>query len=81
MVLVAGLIVYEAARAGLEIFEATPLQIKIAVTSYGRANKEQVTRMVRLLTEVEKNKTSDDELDAIAVALTAFAGFSTLRAR
>ena len=68
-----GVVIYEAVQARLEIFEATPLQIKIAVASHGRADKEQVMRMVRMLVDIEKSKASDDELDAIAIALTAFA--------
>ena len=68
-----GVVVYEAAKAGLKIFEASPPQIKIATTGYGKANKEQIIKMVKILVEIEKNKTSDDELDAIAIALTAFA--------
>ncbi|MBU0998814.1 crossover junction endodeoxyribonuclease RuvC [Patescibacteria group bacterium] len=68
-----GVIIYEATRAGLEVFEASPPQIKIATTGYGRANKEQVIKMVKILVKVDKNKKSDDELDAIAIALTAFA--------
>lgn len=68
-----GVIIYEAARAGLKIFEASPLQIKIAVTGYGRASKEQIIKMVKILVDVEKSKTNDDELDAVAIALTAFA--------
>lgn len=68
-----GVIVYEAVRAGVKIFEATPLQIKMATTGYGRANKTQMMKMVKILIEINKDKTSDDELDAIAIALTAFA--------
>ncbi len=68
-----GVIVYESSKAQLKIFEATPLQIKIATTGYGRADKKDVMKMVRLLVKVEKTKTSDDELDAIAIALTGFA--------
>ena len=68
-----GVVIYEAAQAGLKIFEASPPQIKIATTGYGRANKEQMIKMVKILVEIEKGKTSDDELDAIAIALTAFA--------
>ena len=67
-----GVVVYEAAQAGLRIFEATPLQIKVATTGYGRSDKTQINKMVKLLVEIEKNKTSDDELDAVAIALTAF---------
>ena len=68
-----GVVIYEATCAGLKIFQASPPQIKIATTGYGKANKEQVMRMVKILVEIDKNKKSDDELDAIAVALTAFA--------
>ncbi|MDE2399505.1 MAG: crossover junction endodeoxyribonuclease RuvC [Patescibacteria group bacterium] len=68
-----GVVIYEAVQVELKIFEATPLQIKVATTGYGRADKNQIMKMVQMLVEVEKNKTSDDELDAIAIALTAFA--------
>ena len=68
-----GIVVYEASKTGLKVFEASPPQIKMATTGYGRANKEQIMKMVRILVEIEKNKASDDEMDAIAIALTAFA--------
>ncbi|MEK7219235.1 MAG: crossover junction endodeoxyribonuclease RuvC [Patescibacteria group bacterium] len=67
-----GVVVYEASCAGLKVFEASPPQIKMATTGYGRADKTQITKMVKILVDIEKNKTSDDELDAIAIALTAF---------
>lgn len=68
-----GVVIYEASRAGLKIFEASPPQIKIATTSYGKASKEQVMKMVKILVNIDDSKKSDDELDAIAIALTAFA--------
>ncbi len=75
-----GVVVYECAKAHLKIFEASPPQIKIATTGYGRASKADINKMVKLLVDVntqisrEKNgRESDDELDAIAIALTAFA--------
>ena len=68
-----GVVIYESARAGLKIFEASPPQIKVATTGHGGSDKEQVMKMVRLLVEIDKSKNSDDELDAIAIALTAFA--------
>lgn len=70
---VRGVVLYEAVLAGLKIFEASPPQIKLATTGYGKADKNQITKMVKMLVEMDKNKTSDDELDAIAIALTAFA--------
>jgi crossover junction endodeoxyribonuclease RuvC len=68
-----GVIMYEAARGGLQIFEATPPQIKVATTGYGASDKKQMIKMVKMLVKVDDSKTSDDELDAIAIALTAFA--------
>lgn len=68
-----GVIINEAQKAGLRVFEATPLQIKVATTGYGRADKSQIIKMVRMLVKIDENKCSDDELDAIACALTAFA--------
>ena len=68
-----GVVIYEASLEMLKIFEASPPQIKIATTGYGKANKEQVMKMVKILVDISELKTSDDELDAIAVALTAFA--------
>jgi crossover junction endodeoxyribonuclease RuvC len=68
-----GVVIYEASLAKLKIFEATPLQIKVATTGYGRSDKTQINKMIKILVEIDKNKTSDDELDAIATALTAFA--------
>ena len=68
-----GVAVYEAAQAGLKIFEASPPQIKIATTGYGRSDKAQINKMVKILVDIDESKKSDDELDAIAIALTAFA--------
>jgi crossover junction endodeoxyribonuclease RuvC len=68
-----GVVIYEAKKAGLQIFEASPPQIKIATTGYGRADKTQVMKMVKMLVEIDNCKKSDDELDAIAIALTALA--------
>jgi len=76
---VRGVVIYECKSAGMKIFEASPPQIKIAITGYGKANKEQVMKMVKILVEIDKPKPSrggqesDDEMDAIAIALTASA--------
>jgi crossover junction endodeoxyribonuclease RuvC len=70
---VRGVVIYEASSSGLKIFEASPPQIKIATTGYGKANKEQIMKMVKILVQIDNFKKSDDELDAIAIALTAFA--------
>ncbi len=70
---VRGVIIYESISANLRIFEASPPQIKLAVTGHGGASKEQINKMVKMLVDIDKNKKSDDELDAVAIALTASA--------
>ena len=68
-----GVVIYECAKNGLKIFEASPPQIKIATTGYGKADKKQVMKMVKILIKIDSKKESDDELDAIAIALTGLA--------
>ncbi len=68
-----GVVIYESVKAGLKVFEASPPQIKLAVTGHGRADKTQINKMVSLLVKLGNEKKLDDELDAIAVALTALA--------
>ena len=68
-----GVIVYEAARAGLEIYEYGPQAVKVAVTGYGKADKKQIESMVRKLVKLDEAKKLDDELDAIAVGITHLA--------
>ena len=68
-----GVVVYLASKNGLNIFEYTPPQIKIAVTGYGKSTKDAVMFMVRKLIKVPESVVSDDELDAIAIGLTALA--------
>ncbi len=68
-----GVIIYEASRNGLPIFEYTPIQIKVAVTGYGKATKNNVQSMVEKLISLPEKKRLDDEVDAIAVGLTCFA--------
>lgn len=68
-----GVIIYEAKRAKIKIFEYTPGEIKVAVTGYGKADKAMVMNMVPKLVELAHSTTSDDELDAIAIGLTCLA--------
>lgn len=68
-----GVIIYEATKAGLPLFEYTPGEIKVAVTGYGKADKAMVMNMVPKLINLAEETTSDDELDAIAIGLTCFA--------
>ena len=58
-----------AAQAGLEVREATPNEVKSAVTGYGAADKEQVARMVAVVLGLEATPTPDDAADALATAV------------
>jgi crossover junction endodeoxyribonuclease RuvC len=52
------------------LYEYTPLQIKQAMTGYGRAEKSQIQHMVTLLLGLKQIPKPDDAADALAVALT-----------
>lgn len=65
-----GVILLAAAQAGLPIQEFTPMQVKMAVTGYGKAVKKQVQEMTRILLHLEKVPKPDDTADALAMAIT-----------
>ena len=74
-----GVILLAAARAGVKIFEYTPLQVKQAVVGYGRAEKKQVITMVTMLLGLHKPPKPDDTADALAIAIChAHSGASRL---
>lgn len=56
-------------QAGLPIYEYTPLQIKQALTGYGRADKKQMQEMVRVLLNLQEAPKPDDCADALAAAI------------
>jgi len=64
-----GVAVLAAAGAGLLISEYTPLQVKQAVTGYGRATKQQVKYMVKAILGLPAPPAPDDVTDALAVAI------------
>jgi crossover junction endodeoxyribonuclease RuvC len=68
-----GVILLTLSQAGLGISEVTPLQVKQAVTGYGRADKGQVQKMVQMLLCLKEKPKQDDAVDALAVALTCAA--------
>jgi len=70
-----GVVLYEAVLGNLKIYEYTPLQIKIAITGYGRADKKQINNMVRQLIVLKEDIKSDDEMDAVATAITCSASY------
>ncbi|MDP2860463.1 MAG: crossover junction endodeoxyribonuclease RuvC [bacterium] len=64
-----GVILLAGAQRGLEIFEYTPLQVKIALTGYGRAEKTQIQKMVKCLLGLSEIPKPDDAADALAIAI------------
>ncbi|MBC8248573.1 MAG: crossover junction endodeoxyribonuclease RuvC [Anaerolineales bacterium] len=64
-----GVALLAAANAELAIHEYTPLEVKQAVVGYGRATKEQVQEMVKILLGLDSVPQPDDAADAIAVAI------------
>lgn len=65
-----GVIMLSGVQAGLKIVEYTPLQIKQALTGYGRAEKHQIQEMVRMSLKLKTVPKPDDCADALAAALT-----------
>lgn len=64
-----GVIVLAAKSSELEISEYTPLQVKQAITGYGRAEKHQVMEMVKSLLSLPSVPKPDDTADALALAI------------
>lgn len=65
-----GVIILTAAQSKIKTANYTPLQVKMALTGYGRAEKKQIQIMVNSLLKLPKKITQDDTADALAVALT-----------
>ena len=65
-----GVILLAAERLGVSIFEYTPMQVKQAVTGYGKAVKKQVQEMTRVLLHLPAVPKPDDTADALAMAIT-----------
>ena len=64
-----GVLMYTLAHHGIEVKEFTPLEVKVAVSSYGRADKDQVQRMVKLILGINDNISPDDAADGLAIAI------------
>ena len=75
-----GVIMAAGATAGCEVRQYSPNEIKLAVTGYGNADKQQVERMVRAQLKLETELKPVDAADAIAVALchTAIEGVPSM---
>ena len=66
---VRGVVMMQAARQGLNVFEYSATQVKKTITSYGRAEKDQVQEMVRLLLGLRETPKPNDVADALALAI------------
>lgn len=69
-----GVILLTAAKKKIPVYEFTPLQVKMAITGYGKAEKKQVQKMIQIMLNLEKkpkdkNKRRDDATDALGIAL------------
>lgn len=65
-----GVILLAAQQAKIPVYEYTPLQVKTAVTGYGKALKPQVMEMTRRLLHLKEVPKPDDTADALAIAIT-----------
>jgi len=65
-----GVEVLSAKKSGAGLYEYTPLQIKQALVGYGRASKNQVQEMVKIILNLKEIPRPDDVADALAVAIT-----------
>lgn len=64
-----GVVLLTAAEKNIPVEIYTPLQVKVALTGYGRAEKMQIGQMVKVLLKLDKVPKPDDTADALAIAL------------
>ncbi|MBR0485349.1 MAG: crossover junction endodeoxyribonuclease RuvC [Oscillospiraceae bacterium] len=64
-----GILILAAAKKKIPVFEYTPLQVKMAVVGYGKAEKKQVMNMTKNILRLEQIPKPDDAADALAIAI------------
>ena len=64
-----GVSILACANSGIETNEYTPLQVKMALTGYGRADKKQVQHMTKTILNLKEVPKPDDTADALAIAI------------
>jgi len=74
-----GVILLAAKKHSIPVYEYTPLQVKSAVTGYGKATKEQIMEMTRLILNLREIPKPDDAADALAVAVCCAHSAASLR--
>jgi crossover junction endodeoxyribonuclease RuvC len=75
-----GLALAAAAEAGIPVVQYSPNEVKLAVTGWGNAGKDQVQRMVQTLLDLPEKPTPPDRADALALALCHLASAPMARA-
>ncbi len=76
---VRGVLILAAVQEGLEVFEYPPLKVKQSVVGYGRADKNQVAKMVKSMLALKELPKPDDVSDALALALCHIHNRKTIR--
>ena len=76
-----GVILLAAQKFKVPVFEYTPLQVKQAVTGYGRAEKQQIMELTKILLKLDKLPKPDDTADALAIAICHGHNSSSLMSR
>lgn len=64
-----GVIIFTAAQKEIPVLEFTPLQVKMAIGGYGRAEKKQIQKMIKILLNLKEIPQPDDIADALGVAI------------
>lgn len=64
-----GIILLAIAEKSITLQELTPLQVKMSLTGYGKADKSQIQKMVKVILKLEIIPKPDDAADALAIAL------------
>lgn len=78
---VRGIILLSGAKNDLDLYSYTPLQVKTSVTGYGRADKKQVQKMVKLIFGLKEVPKPDDAADAVAVGLCHINSMSLINSK
>ena len=73
-----GVILLTAAKKNLPVYEFTPLQIKMAMTGYGKAEKIQIQKIVQTLLNLKEMPKPDDAADALGAAICCLRGLDSL---
>ncbi len=73
-----GVAILAATKRNLKIREFTPLQVKQAITGYGKAEKQQMQKMVKILLNLKEIPKPDDAADALALAICGTSNFNSL---